>query len=64
MTSASDRYINRKRTEQAAKVACLIGPLLDCWYSLPNDEMSALEAEQPDLCAHMKAIGQIMDRED
>jgi hypothetical protein len=59
---ARERYLNDKRARQALHVAQHIGPLLDAWYSIPNDAMSALQDECPELCAHMKAIGQCMDR--
>jgi len=41
---------------QAVRVMPLIGPLLDAWDSLPNDELFALKEAVPIFCKKMNEL--------
>ena len=52
------------RQKQASIVMPLIGPLLDAWDGLPNDELSALRESAPNLCKKMDEISEAMENID
>ncbi len=46
---------------QAKSVMPMIGPLLDAWEALPNDELAHLREIAPELCRRLDLIDNAME---